>query len=444
MSFITSANRAVRVSTSVLQPLRTSITRTTARTTASASGGAAAIRAISQAHRLGPNSQQKTQQQSQSQQQKTQKQKQQQTRPFHESSSDKAVEAVSSAQPKAFQPPPPAPFAPHNTTQNTAASFLDASLKAKAAVAAGQLNMIAEAYKPTFYESISEIMRLRKEYVKNRAVFVESKDMIPLLLGLGANRSDLADIQLVSNNLYLDPTLPFRRSRSGRFCIDFDNNTLRRLEFQPFLLSIEEDFKRHDSGQVRRFDEIYDNLQCNSAFQALFAYKAMMIHGVETAQRPKLEYGVNKWVCTLFNLRTVTTPDILGEPALEGVHSDGVDHTMTSYLGSTNMADECAATFMHDMAETTGIQLQEINPEHLLMRVQHKNLLDTLLIADHERKHSLSPVRPVDASKEALRDMLIFFTRKPVEATHVSGSFDSLKSHPELPMEIPLFLPGRQ
>jgi len=71
-----------------------------------------------------------------------------------------------------------------------------------------------------------------------------------------------------------------------------------------------------------------------------------------------------------------------------------------------------------------------------------KNFLDTLMIVDHERKHSLSPVHAIDENKEATRDMLIFFTRKPVDKTHVSGSIDSLRPHRDMPMEIPLFVPG--
>ena len=397
MSFATSSARAVRASTSLLQPMRTSAIRP-----------AAAVTAASRTS---------------------------QKRLFHGSSTDKAVE-VPNAKPTSFQPPPPPPFA----QQEHVVPKFEADLN----IPEGQLNVIAESYKPSFYEAVAEIMKLRQKYIEDRSIFVESKDMIPLLLGLGANRSDLARMQIVSENLYCDPTLPFRRSRNARFCIDFDSKSLRRLEFQPFTLTADEDFKRYDSGAIRRFDEVQDELQCNSVFQALFAFKAMIIYGIDIAHRPKLMYDTNKWVCTLFNLRTVTTPDILGEPALEGVHSDGVDHTMTTYLGSKNMADGSAATFMHGMGETTGVQLDDIKPQHLLSRVQHKNLLDTLMIVDHERKHSLSPVHPVDKTKEATRDMLIFFTRKPVERNHVSGSIDSLTAHKEMPMEVPIWVPGRQ
>ncbi|GME55517.1 hypothetical protein GTA08_BOTSDO12546 [Neofusicoccum parvum] len=285
-------------------------------------------------------------------------------------------------------------------------------------------------------------MKIRERYLEDRAVFVQGKEIIPLLKGLGARDEDFELLQTVSDSLYVDPTLPFRKSRNGRFCFDFDTRTVRRLEFQPFALSLEEDFKRHDSGQVRIFDEVQNELQLNTAFQALLVFKAMVLHGVATKHRPKLDYETNKWVCTLFNLRTVTTPKMLGEPALEGVHSDGVDHTMTTYLGSRNMAPDSAVTYMHDMAERTGIRYHETRGKHVMGRAQHRSFLDTLVIVDHERKHSLSPVFAIDSTKEATRDMLIFFTRKPVTKGHISEALDSLHPHKKMPMEIPLFLPG--
>ncbi|GAM86515.1 hypothetical protein ANO11243_045290 [Dothideomycetidae sp. 11243] len=305
-----------------------------------------------------------------------------------------------------------------------------------------QLNIPAQRYQPEHYDALHKIMKIRQGYLKNRTIFVKGEDMVPLLRSLGAREEDMAGMQTVSERLWTDPTLPFRKSRNGRFCLDWDTRSLRRLEFQPFALSIEEDFKRHDSGQVRVFDEIENDLQLNSVFQALLAFKSIVIHGISTLHRPKLDYSVNKWVSTVFNLRTVTRPDMLGEPALEGVHTDGVDHTMTTFLGAKNMASNSAVTFMHDMSETTGSRLNETTPELIRERFQHRHFLDTVMIVDHERKHSISPVYAVDATKEATRDMLIFFTRKPVEKTHISGSIDSFRPHIGKPMEVPLFVPG--
>lgn len=179
----------------------------------------------------------------------------------------------------------------------------------------------------------SKLNNLKKSYIENRFLFIQGHEMEKILLSFGAKQDDFILIQEVSNHLADDPTLPFRKSKNGRFEINFQENKINRLKFQPFILSKEEDFVRHDSGMVRYFRGIGDDLQLNSVFQALLKFKAFMIQNVETKRRKDLDYSTNRYVSTVFNLRTITTPNLLGEPALEGIHSDGVDHTMTVLLG---------------------------------------------------------------------------------------------------------------
>lgn len=63
-------------------------------------------------------------------------------------------------------------------------------------------------------------------------------------------------MKTISDTLRTDPTLPFRRSKNGRFALDLDKREVRRLEPQPFILSAEKDFVRHDSGKVRNFEDV--------------------------------------------------------------------------------------------------------------------------------------------------------------------------------------------
>ncbi|KAI9777632.1 MAG: hypothetical protein M1839_008686 [Geoglossum umbratile] len=285
-------------------------------------------------------------------------------------------------------------------------------------------------------EMLDELWTLRERFIATRAIWIPGAYMAELCRGLGATEEDFESIRTVSDTLKTDPTLPFRHSKNGRFIYDFDHEQVRRLAFQPFVLSVEENFVRHDSGTTREFEEVGEDLQQNSVLHALFLFQAFMFHKVEHKHRPKLDYNNNKWICTLFNLRTVTQRDILGEPALEGVHSDGVDITMTTLLGHTNMTSDSAVTFLHTLDEVNGTRWNATNPKYLLGQVQHKHFLDTLLLFDHERKHSLSPVWAVDESKPALRDMLIFFTRKPVIKGHPTHPYDSLNDHEGMPMKL--------
>ena len=291
---------------------------------------------------------------------------------------------------------------------------------------------------PAFHQAISEILKIREQYIRNRSIFVSGQDFLPILLGLGASHEDIMTLPSTSDNLESDPTLPFRKSANSRFCFDWDTKSVCRIENQPFILSKDEDFVRFDSGKVRNFDEIKPEISLNSAFLAMLIFKAIMINGVDIAKRFDLNYDVNKWVCIVFSLRTHTTPDILGEPALEGVHSDGVDHTLVTFLGSKNMTSNSAATFLHSMDEVTGTPLRDASPLKIVGYNRHSTYLDTMMIVDHERKHSLTAVYAEDKTGLATRDVLIFFTRRPYLETHPAASLDSLKPHASLNVEVPL------
>lgn len=350
---------------------------------------------------------------------------------IHESTKASAVHAAT----QPIMTPPPPPVSP----EVLASSKVGTS---NVAVPKNQLNIREQMHKPEFYQAVSKVMAVRERYIKNRFVFINGDEMTEILLGLGGTREDYEKLKKIGDSLTHDPTLPYRKTVNGRFCFDYSKNTVTRLEFQPFALSVEEDFDRYDSGVLRRFDEVDNNTQLNTVSQALLLFKSMVVHGVEVAHRDKMDYTQPRNIMTYFTVRTTTNNEILGEPALEGIHSDGVDHTLTLLLAHNNMRSDSAATFMHDMQESTGIPLNSAKPENIRARVQHTKFLDTLMVVDHEYKHSLSPVYQHDTSKDATRDMIILFTRKPTEQDHISGKIDSTRPHKDLPMEIPLFVPN--
>ena len=289
--------------------------------------------------------------------------------------------------------------------------------------------------------ALAEINEIRERYVRDRAAFVKGAHLIEILSAFGSTPESLASLHHMSEDLSPDPTLAFRRTRSGRFCLDTDAGTAHRTEFQPFILTEGEDFVRHDSGTVRRFAEISSEIQHNATFQALLVFQYLMVNSVEIVHRPGLDYESGKWICTAFHVRTTTTAELSGEPALEGVHSDGVDHTMTTLLGCENMTGDSAATRLHDLRERNATRWPDANPELIVGQWRHSDFLDTILIADHERKHSVSAVVREDPSRCAHRDMLVLFTRKPTLPGHASYQFDSVAPHPSAPVNISLPLP---
>ncbi|HEY0452964.1 2OG-Fe dioxygenase family protein [Actinophytocola sp.] len=291
--------------------------------------------------------------------------------------------------------------------------------------------------------ALAEINEIKARYTRDRAAFVKGEHLIEILSAFGSTPQSVAEFRKVSEGLPPDPTLDFRKARNGRFCLDTGAGTAYRTEFQPFILTTEEDFVRHDSGKVRRFAEIDANTQLNPTFQALLVFKHLVVDDIEIVQRPGLDYDLDKWICTAFHTRTTTDNEHTGEPALEGVHSDGVDHTMTVLLGSENMTDDSAVTRIHDMRERNATQWYDIDPELAIGQWQHRDFLDTILIVDHERKHSVSTIMRKDPTTSAQRDMLVLFTRKLTQPGHVSHEFDSVAPHPTLPMSVDLLTPAR-
>lgn len=278
---------------------------------------------------------------------------------------------------------------------------------------------------------LEKVASIQKDYIRDSCAFISSAKILELLSYLGISKSELNFLKIVSNNLPPDPTLKFRESRNGRFFHNNSQGFIYRTEFQPFVLSSSEDFIRHDSGQLRKFTGLSEDLTKNTAFQGLLRIKNLIINNVSIHPRPNLNYRTSDWVTTVFNLRTLTSWELLGEPALEGVHSDGVDHTMTTTLGYENMTDDSAITHIHSNEEKSGIGFNQTKKEYLLASMRHKDFLDTVLIKDNERKHSLSPVYQKNENELANRDMLIFFTRKPCVEGHVSFDYDSNEPHPD-------------
>jgi hypothetical protein len=305
------------------------------------------------------------------------------------------------------------------------------------------LNILEQRYHARFYESIATIMALRTTYLRDRFIFVRGEDMIPILKGLGARDDDFEYVQQISDLTGPDPTLDYRSVTYGRYCIDPETRSIRRLESQPYTLTVQEDYKRHDSGIPRTFDEAPTDMQGNTVVQALMLFKSLIFHGVPVTPRARLDYSSAAWICTMFNARTHTSKSagIFGEPALEGVHSDGSDHTMTVFLGSHNMRPDSAVTYMHDNAETTGVQTCETDATLIRGRVHHQRFLDTLMFVDHDFKHSVTSVHQQDGGEPATRDMLVVFTRRPKLDGHVSGYADTFELHTAEPLHLPMWLP---
>ncbi|MEU0397739.1 2OG-Fe dioxygenase family protein [Streptomyces sp. NPDC006208] len=271
---------------------------------------------------------------------------------------------------------------------------------------------------------------------RQRWTFVPAAETREILAGLAVSQAAMDEIGVLSDLLRSDPTLPFRAASNGRFCTDFGTRQAYRTEDQLFVLTAEEDFHRFDSGQLRVFDPLEARLCANAAFQGLLTINAFILATLKPRHRPLLDYTSDQWITTVFDLRTITTPELIGEPALEGVHSDGVDLSMTTFLSRNNMRRDSGITDVHEMAQVNGVRWDEIDPQYRVGTAQHWETLDILIVVDHEKKHSVSPLWAEDPTQRATRDVLTFFSRKPTVEGHVSYDHDSRLPHESLPCQV--------
>ncbi|KAJ6113875.1 hypothetical protein N7523_007192 [Penicillium sp. IBT 18751x] len=303
------------------------------------------------------------------------------------------------------------------------------------------LDVFQQAQKPEFFQSVAKAIQLRQAYLRDGCIFIEGEDLIPILKGIGAKEEDFEKLKQVSHHLDPDPTVNYRTLRSGRFSVDMKAGTIERLQRQPFILTTAENYKRHDSDIPRDFGDFDENHQNNTVIQAMLVFKAWVTQNVPVLARPGVDYEKNTVLTEIFNVHTFTNKEIQGYPALEGVHQDGSDHTMTVMLGSSNITSDSGITFVHARDETTGVQPPETKMELLKGRYQHREFLDTLLFTDNSFKHSVTPVYARDKSQPSYRDMFVIFSRKPRSETHSSGLPDSLAPHEKYKLKFPIWLP---
>lgn len=283
---------------------------------------------------------------------------------------------------------------------------------------------------------IDKISEIKKEYKNNKYVFIPQNIVIDLIKQLGAKEKDINTLMEYGDYLAQDPTLSFRHTRTGRYLFDNDIETISRLEYQPFVLTEEDGFIREDSGAQRHFRALDDRWQSNTAYQALLKLKMLLIQENAFTPRHLTDQQSPKSISTVFHLRLIAQPDSLSELSIEGVHKDGVDHTMIVMMNKHNVKDNTGALRVHSPQEAIGTPWQKINPENVLYEHNNAQYLDVLLIADNELNHSGTPIFTHDNKNQAYQDFMVLLSRYPTVDAHPSHKFDSMNAHPDLPLTL--------
>jgi len=285
------------------------------------------------------------------------------------------------------------------------------------------------------------LRNLVESFKKNKYIFIEGEQLKEILKNLWhAKEEDFPPLQDVCDNMPNDPFLHFRKVSNYDLIFNLELKNAYRATRKPYILDVKDGYIRDDSGIHRFFGETQDWTLQNTAFQALQSFKAYMISNAKdlVPLKPGCDDSRN-WRQSGNFARVTSAPGVFSNPTPEGVHQDGTEFTMTTLFKSLNIDFEKGAvkSTLLSLSQERGTPYNEVESKNIIDVVQHKNFLDTLLFADYEFTHVVSPFQPIDDSSISHRDMGIFFTRrlskKEAAKDDVYFLFDGEEPHEELP-----------
>ncbi len=192
------------------------------------------------------------------------------------------------------------------------------------------------------------------------------------------------------NDLALDTHLPdghrYRRRRHATLSARAGEGTFRVEAHQPHYQAVE--YNRLVGGIDRWFEPMRPGIVAGETFKRIVAFCLRLFGGM----RPGAD-----WHIEAHQFRIEARADAAGLPTPEGVHRDGVDYVLVMLVDRVNI--ESGTTTIHA-------------PDGKLLG--HFTLaapLDSALVDDARVAHGVTPVRPLDASQPAHRDVLVVTLR---------------------------------
>ena len=214
--------------------------------------------------------------------------------------------------------------------------------------------------------------------------FAPAAEFRPLLERRGL--SDWAAFAASWNDLALDTHLPeghrYRRRRHATFSAAAGDATFHREPHAPHYQGKE--YNKLVGGIERWFEPIAPAIAEGATFRAVVDL-GLALFGALTPARA--------WHIEAHQFRIEARPDAAGLPTPEGIHRDGVDYVTVMLVDRVNI--ESGTTTMHapDGRELGSFTLA--------------TPCDAALVDDNRVKHGVTPVRPLDPSRPAWRDVLV-------------------------------------
>jgi hypothetical protein len=150
------------------------------------------------------------------------------------------------------------------------------------------------------------------------------------------------------------------------------------------------DYNPLNGGVARWFTPIASEVGEGPSMAAILAFSRDLFH--------RLAPRTNRWEIEVHQFRIEARPGAEGLPTPEGMHRDGVDYVLVLLVNRRNIA-----------SGTTAILGPGGNE---LGRFTLTRPFDAALVDDARVSHGVTPVRALDASAPAYRDVLVVTFRK--------------------------------
>ncbi|MEA5502866.1 2OG-Fe dioxygenase family protein [Halotia wernerae UHCC 0503] len=192
------------------------------------------------------------------------------------------------------------------------------------------------------------------------------------------NSINTEDFKSFFNSLPVDPYIKgnYRSRRLSRFTVTGDSliklphgYLFQSKDYNPLLGDIKRDFAELDDALVE-----------------LNIFKNLVLAFIDSCKlHPEAEIGVHQ-------IRTVCSPDNLGNPAPEGIHRDGTDFIGIFSVTRENI--QGGETHLYTAKKEKPVFSKILNPGELL------------LVNDHEFFHFTTPIRP-QTEGQGIRDVFV-------------------------------------
>ncbi len=217
-------------------------------------------------------------------------------------------------------------------------------------------------------------------------VFAEAPDM---RAALGPALHDWPAFAASWDDLGLDTYMAdggrYRKRRHAAFRAG--PGAIVRKPNQPHYQS--RDYNALNGGIARWFEPMLEGAAGTDTFQAILAFCNTLFSGLTSAP---------SWHVEVHQFRIEARPDSAGLPTPEGMHQDGVDWVLVLMVDRDNIAE--GETSIHGLNRT------------LLGSFTLREPLDSALVDDHLVFHGVTPVRALDPTKPAHRDVLVVTFRR--------------------------------